>query len=216
MEGSPKGGPGRRAGQYARERYERGLRRFRRRFYREVALVLAAVAGAELGLAIFLGTFAAWLVFTFVLGAVSASIWILRQQPPDHIRRWGDGAWGEQQTAKALAPLERLGWRVEHDIELDRGGNIDHFVEAPSRDRFVLETKTLNGSVRVENGVLVCEQIDDEEQVFRHTRLKHAVLERARLLYRERPGKWVQAIVVILGRLRPAARPKRKDPLSAR
>jgi hypothetical protein len=198
MEGSVSAAP-RRAGQYAAERHQRGLRSFRRRFYRQVGVTLVFVAVAELLLALYMDSFFSWIVFSFVAGGVVTSIWILRQLPPDHVRRWGDGAWGEQQTAKALEPLEQAGWTAEHDIELDRGGNIDHLVQSPKGKRFVLETKTLNGEIRVENGLLVCTQLDDHDQVYRHSRLRHAVLERARLLYRERPGGWVQGVVVIWG-----------------
>ena len=193
-DGSP-----RRPGQYANDRYQRGLRSFRRRLYRHLGIRLLAVAAGEFALALYLDSFAMWMAFAFILGGAAASFWILRDLPPEHIRHWGDGAWGEQQTAKALEPLELAGWRVEHDIELDRGGNIDHFAQSPSGKRFVLETKTLNGEVKVENGLLVCTQVDDHEQVYRHRRLGYTVLERARILYRERAGGWVQAVVVIWG-----------------
>ena len=124
----------------------------------------------------------------------------LRELPPDHVRRWGDGAWGERETAKALELLEREGWLVLHDVELD-SGNIDHVVESPRGRAFVLETKALQGHVAVADGVLTTTQVDDPEQVYEHRRLRHLVLERARHVYRERHGRggWVQAAVVIWG-----------------
>jgi hypothetical protein len=197
MEGSA--GAPRRAGQYAAERHRRGLRNYRRRFYRQMLWAFALVLLVELLLALWIDSRFGWLGFAFFAGVTFGSIVIARDLAPDHVRRWGDGAWGEQQTAKALKPIEKAGWKVQHDIELDRGGNIDHVVESPSGKRFVLETKALNGEIRVENGVLKCTQVDDPEQVYRHDRLRHIVLERARHLHYERGRGWVQAVVVIWG-----------------
>jgi hypothetical protein len=199
MEGLYAGVPPRRAGQYASERYSRGLRRFRRRFYREIGVALVAIALGELLLALLLDSFVMWMGFAFVAGGVAASIWILSELPPDHIRRWGDGAWGERQTARALEPLEAAGWKVKHDIELEQGGNIDHIAESPTGKRFLLETKTLSGTVTVDAGCLTCIQVDDPEQIYKHVGLRNVLLARARLVYGERPRGWVQAAVVIWG-----------------
>lgn len=199
MEGSTDTvGVPRRAGQYASERYHRGLRSFRRRFYRGIAWALALVLLVELLIAAYVDTTVGWLGVAFMLGALFGVIWLVRDLPPDHVRRWGDGAWGEQQTAKALVPLEQAGWKVQHDIELGRG-NIDHVAESPSGRRFVLETKTLQGRLTVEDGFLTSAQLDDPEQVYRHTTLRQVVLGRARHQYCERRRGWVQAVVVIWG-----------------
>ena len=160
------------------------------------AIVLVGLV--ELGIAMYLDNTFGWTAFAFMLGAFVAGIWLVRDIPPDHIRRWGDGAWGEQQTAKALLPLEQAGWKVQHDIELERG-NIDHLAESPSGRRFVLETKTLQGRLKVEDGYLTSAQLDDPEQVYQHTSLRHVLLGRARHQYRESRRGWVQAVVVIWG-----------------
>jgi hypothetical protein len=190
----------RKPGQYAAERHFRGLKSYRRRLYRQMLGGLLLVALGELVFAIWVGTTFAWAAFAFVLGVAFGTVYVLRELPPDHVRRWGDGAWGEQQTAKALEPLEREGWKVTHDIALDRG-NIDHLVEAPNGRRFLLETKSLNGDLSVVEGVLTAVQVDDPEQISRHSGLRHIVLERARGQDRERAGRggWVQAAVVIWG-----------------
>lgn len=198
MEGSTNAAGSRRAGQYASERYHRGLRNYRRRFYRHVLWAIALVAIVELLIALYVSTTFGWMTFAFMLGVFFTGVWLIRDIPPDHIRRWGDGAWGEQHTAKALLPLEQDGWEVQHDIELDRG-NIDHVAQSPNGRRFVLETKTLQGRLSVDDGFLTSTQLDDPEQVYRHTTLRHVVLERARGQYRENKRGWVQAIVVIWG-----------------
>ena len=200
MEGSTNAvAPRRRAGQYAAERHKRGLRSFRRRFYRQMLWAFALVVLVELLIALWVDSRFGWLLFAFLAGASFGSFVMARDFAPDHVRRWGEGAWGEQQTAKALAPLAELGWKIRHDVELARGGNIDHVVESPSARRFVLETKTLKGEVRVENGLLTSTQVDDPDQVYRHDRLRSVVLGRARLLHSQRSRGWVQAVVVVWG-----------------
>lgn len=189
----------RRAGQYAAERHRRGLRSFGRRFYRQILWAFALVVLVELVIALWVDSRIGWLGFAFLAGASLGSFVMARDFAPDHVRRWGEGAWGEQQTAKALAPLAKRGWKIRHDVELARGGNIDHVVESPAGRWFVLETKTLRGEICVENGLLTSTQIDDPDQVYRHSRLRHVVLDRARLLQSRRGRGWVQAVVVIWG-----------------
>jgi Nuclease-related domain len=53
---------------------------------------------------------------------------------------WIWGQIGEQQTEDVLKPLERVGWRVIHDIPNARG-NWDHVVVGPG-GLFLLDTKT--------------------------------------------------------------------------
>jgi hypothetical protein len=187
-------------GQYARERHERGLRNYRRRLYRSLAIGLLLIAAVQFVLAAWVGTTFAWAGFALVLGAAVGVIAVLRELPPDHVRHWGAGAWGEQQTAHALDELVAEGWKLAHDVELARG-NIDHIAVSPRGRAFVLETKALQGRIGVENGVLTTTQIDDPEQIYEHRRLRHVVLDRARHVYRERNGDggWVRAAVVIWG-----------------
>ena len=200
MEGSMNGVPSpRRPGQYAAERHRRGLRSFRRRFYRQMLWAFALVVLVELLVALWVDSSVGWLLFAFLTGASFGSFVMARDFAPDHVRRWGDGAWGEQQTAKALTPLAERGWNVRHDVELARGGNIDHVVESPAGRWFVLETKTLRGEIRVEKGLLTSTQVDDPDQVYRHNKLRHFVLDRARLLQSRRGRGWVQAVVVVWG-----------------
>jgi hypothetical protein len=43
-------------------------------------------------------------------------------EPPQHIQKWRRGAEGERKTEKALKPLERQDWTVDHDVQRDGRG----------------------------------------------------------------------------------------------
>jgi hypothetical protein len=52
---------------------------------------------------------------------------------PDSVSAWRRGALGERSTARLLAPLERHGFTVFHDLSLPSGRvNIDHLVIGPT------------------------------------------------------------------------------------
>ena len=53
------------------------------------------------------------------------------------------GAESEAEVRRALEPLRREGWRVEHAVDWPGRGDIDHVVRSPSGMGFVIETKTL-------------------------------------------------------------------------
>ena len=52
------------------------------------------------------------------------------------------GAESEAEVRRALEPLTREGWHVEHAVDWPGGGDLDHVVRAPSGVGFVIETKT--------------------------------------------------------------------------
>ena len=58
--------------------------------------------------------------------------WLLRfRSSPDTVA-WRRGAAGERRTARLLAPLERQGWVVLHDLAIPgSAANIDHLVIGP-------------------------------------------------------------------------------------
>ena len=56
------------------------------------------------------------------------------------------GAESEAQVCRALEPLVREGWRVEHAVDWPSRGDIDHVLRSPSGMGFVIETKTLRYS----------------------------------------------------------------------
>lgn len=100
---------------------------------------------------------------------------------PDHIKRWQRGAWGEQNTAKALKPLKKAGWLVRHDLAARYGkGNRDHI--AVGTAVYLLDSKLLKDEVWLEGDVLHVRRLDgsgDRYQVadltFRMTRGAHAL-----------------------------------------
>ena len=56
------------------------------------------------------------------------------------------GAESEAQVRRALEPLVREGWRVEHAVDWAGRGDLDHVLRSPSGVGFVIETKTLRYS----------------------------------------------------------------------
>jgi hypothetical protein len=73
----------------------------------------------------------------YVLAAIAALVaWgSLRESS-----RWTRGAGGERRVARALRPLERRGWQIDHDVAKPRGGNVDHVALGPN-GLFTIETK---------------------------------------------------------------------------
>jgi Nuclease-related domain len=64
-----------------------------------------------------------------VLAALAAAWWRLRFHPSPETQAWQRGAAGERHLARLLAPLERHGWTVLHDLQVPgSAANIDHLV----------------------------------------------------------------------------------------
>jgi Nuclease-related domain len=146
----------------------------------------------------------AWSVAAgMVLMAGSALVYVIRNDAPQHVLNWQRGAEGERRTEKALRPLERAGWSVEHDVQRARGSNIDHIVRGP-HVAFLLETKNLAGTITFENGILCARQWDDPDEVFRYSSLASRVRGQAkevsaRIRRETGRGKWVEGVVVVWG-----------------
>jgi hypothetical protein len=78
------------------------------------------------------------------LAAVAAG-WGLRFQPSPDAVAWRRGAAGERRTARLLAPLERHGWAILHDLALPGSrANLDHLVIGPG-GVFVIDSKQYRG-----------------------------------------------------------------------
>lgn len=197
-----------RAGIYAHDRYERGLRAYRRRIRRPLLIVVAppllfflVIAGSR--------KLDAWSVAAGGLAAVGVAFTMfIRDEPPQHVLNWKRGADGERKTEKALQPLEREGWTVEHDIQRDGRANLDHVVKGPN-SVFLLETKNLSGTITFDNGVLTARQFDDPDEVYRYVslapRVRGQAIELSRSLGAETGRQpWVHAVVVVWGHFEPA------------
>jgi Nuclease-related domain len=83
------------------------------------------------------------------LAAVVAG-WGLRFKPSPDAVAWRRGAAGERRTARLLAPLERQGWAVLHDLALPRSqANLDHLVIGPG-GVFVIDSKQYRGRLQLD------------------------------------------------------------------
>jgi hypothetical protein len=82
--------------------------------------------------------------------AVMAVGWGLRFRPSPDAIAWRRGAAGERRTARLLAPLERHGWAVLHDLAVPWGrANLDHLVVGPS-GVFVIDSKQYRGRLQLD------------------------------------------------------------------
>jgi Nuclease-related domain len=83
------------------------------------------------------------------LAAVAAG-WGLRFRPSPDAVAWRRGAAGERRTARLLAPLERQGWAILHDLAGPGSrANIDHLVIGPA-GVFVIDSKQYRGRLHVD------------------------------------------------------------------
>jgi hypothetical protein len=192
-----------RAGLYAHAKYQAGLRAYRRRMRTPLLIVVVPMLLVFFGI---VGTrkLDAWSVAAGTLAASAVALIIfVRDDPPPHVANWRRGAEGERRTEKALRPLERNGWTVEHDIQRDERANLDHVVSGPP-GAFLLETKNLTGTITFEDGVLVSRQFDDPDEVYRYVTVAPRVRGQAREVsarIREETGRrtWVTSVVVVWG-----------------
>jgi Nuclease-related domain len=78
--------------------------------------------------------------------AVAAGLaWALRFHTSADTRAWRRGAAGERRTARLLAPLERHGWAVLHDLAIPGShANLDHLVIGPG-GVVVIDSKQYRG-----------------------------------------------------------------------
>jgi hypothetical protein len=84
------------------------------------------------------------------LAAVAAG-WGLRFRLSPEASAWRRGAAGERHTARLLAPLERHGWAVLHDLAVpDSRANIDHLVIGPG-GVFVIDSKQYRGRLQLDS-----------------------------------------------------------------
>lgn len=190
----------RRAGASANQQYRR-LRRDWRKSHRTFFIAFGASA-----LIIYGGlTYAARDHFLIFLGGVFAggcvTLFVAAfQSPPKWIENYRIGAWGEQKTAGAIAPLMDEGWVVIHDVaHINR--NFDHVLIGPA-GVFVVDTKNLSGTIAIRGESLSAtygagRRSDDfGDRLARQARSQGAELHDV-LSRRGQPRIWVTAVVVI-------------------
>jgi hypothetical protein len=83
--------------------------------------------------------------------AVAAGLaWLLRFRVSPDTLAWRRGAAGERRTARLLAPLERHGWAILHDLAIPgTQANIDHLAIGPG-GVVVIDTKQYQGRLRLD------------------------------------------------------------------
>jgi hypothetical protein len=111
-----------------------------------IALILGVGAGGGV-----LGSLLApWL--GLVLGGLAAvaTAWGLRFRSSSDAGAWRRGAAGERRTARLLAPLERHGWAILHDLALPSSrANLDHLAIGPG-GIFVIDSKQYRGRLQLD------------------------------------------------------------------
>jgi Nuclease-related domain len=113
--------------------------------WRVAAILVIATVGGLLGslLAPRLG-----LVFGGLVALVAG--WGLRFRPSPDASAWQRGAAGERRTARLLAPLERDGWVILHDLAVPGSrANLDHLVIGPG-GVFVIDSKQYRGRLQLD------------------------------------------------------------------
>jgi hypothetical protein len=89
---------------------------------------------------------------SLVLGTLAAVAtgWGLWFRPSPEASAWRRGAAGERRTARLLAPLERHGWAVLHDLAIPGSqANLDHLMIGPG-GVFVVDSKHYRGRLQLD------------------------------------------------------------------
>ena len=116
-----------------------------------IATILAAGVSTGLLTATVASSSLAWLTG---LTAAAALAWPLRFRPTADTLAWRRGAHGERRTARLLAPLERHGYQVFHDLAISgSAANVDHLVVGPT-GVFVIDSKCYRGHLHSSAGQL--------------------------------------------------------------
>jgi hypothetical protein len=116
-----------------------------------IAAVLAAGGSTSLLTAAIAGSSLARLTGLAAAAALGCRLWF---RPSSNTLAWRRGAQGEQRTARLLAPLERHGYQVFHDLAIPgSAANVDHLVVGPT-GLFVIDSKRYRGHLHYSAGRL--------------------------------------------------------------
>jgi hypothetical protein len=111
---------------------------------------VAAILGIGVGGGVLGSLLAPRLGLVVAALAVVAVGWGLRFRPSPDAVAWRRGAAGERRTARLLAPLERQGWAILHDLAVPRSrANLDHLVIGPG-GVFVIDSKQYRGRLQLD------------------------------------------------------------------
>jgi hypothetical protein len=145
------GRPGASAMAQYRRRRTTDWRTWRATLLQRLAGVLAAGVGAALATTVVAGPGLARVTGP---AAAVALAWLLRFRPAAATLAWRHGAEGERRTARLLAPLERRGYQVFHDLAVPgSAANVDHVVVGPT-GVYVIDSKRYRGRLRYAAGHL--------------------------------------------------------------
>jgi hypothetical protein len=137
-------------GEYRRRRATECARWTRGLPWRAGAVLAVGVAAGRLG-----AQAAPDLAGLLAVAAAAGLGWRLRFRPSADILAWRRGTAGERRTARLLAPLERHGWAVLHDLAIPgTQANIDHLVIGPG-GVIVVDSKRYRGRLRLDRDGMV-------------------------------------------------------------
>jgi hypothetical protein len=155
------------AGRSGMRRYKALARDWRHRMFGKRTFLYAWSLYALSFLAVIFWTPTGWrLLAGFFYGMLATALWMFPEAVlPDHIARWQRGAWGEQNTAKALKPLRKQGWRIRHDLATGYGKtNRDHIAVGPAV--YLLDSKLLKDEVWVDGSGLHVRRVDESQDEY--------------------------------------------------
>jgi Nuclease-related domain len=111
---------------------------------------VAAALGIGAGGGVLGSLLAPWLGLVLGVLVALAAGWGLRFRASPDAVAWRRGAVGERRTARLLAPLERHGWVVLHDLAVPGSrDNLDHLVIGPG-GVFVIDSKQYRGRLQLD------------------------------------------------------------------
>jgi Nuclease-related domain len=137
-------------GASAQAEYRRRRAAERARWTRGLPWRMAAVVAVGLAAGLLAAQEAPDLAGLLAVVAAGGLGWRLRFRPSADTRAWRRGATGERRTARLLAPLERRGWAVLHDLAIPGStANIDHLVIGPG-GVLVIDSKQYRGQLHLD------------------------------------------------------------------
>jgi hypothetical protein len=139
-----------RPGASAHAEYRRRWAAERARWTRGLPWRAGAVLAAGVAVGLLAAQVAPDLAGLLAVVAAAGLGWRLQFRPSPDALAWRRGAAGERRTARLLAPLERRGWAVLHDLAIPGSpANLDHLVIGPG-GVLVVDSKQYRGRLRLD------------------------------------------------------------------